>query len=277
MITYTEASPQQIHEVFKLYNKQGLQLNAEEIRNAVYHELNLMRALSVAAGDNMDLVGSTPFLKPATVAVEQIRKNLEDYPVNESRYKRTKVLSWLVSMLLADPPNDDGNARMRSTATQIDFLLQTVQENPNDSLRDSEAIVKLITLLNTAMNAHLSSNAWAPQFKNTKAGASWQELQLVASLLGVTIAAVALNGATEEVLNNAEAELRVATASKAWARPNKTQTGTRWEFIAGVALAVAGRLGVSEEKMKDVDSKLISEFGRSGISALLAARDDRIS
>ena len=35
VIEYTQATQAQIHEVFRLYNKQGVHLNAEEIRNAV--------------------------------------------------------------------------------------------------------------------------------------------------------------------------------------------------------------------------------------------------
>ena len=51
VIEYTQATQRQIHEVFRLYNKQGVHLNAEEIRNAVYHEVELTRATLVAAGD----------------------------------------------------------------------------------------------------------------------------------------------------------------------------------------------------------------------------------
>jgi len=51
VIEYTQASQAQIHEVFRLYNKQGVHLNAEEIRNAVYHEVELTRATLAAAGD----------------------------------------------------------------------------------------------------------------------------------------------------------------------------------------------------------------------------------
>lgn len=274
VIEYTEATPRQVHEVFNLYNKQGKHLNAEEIRNAVYHELDLMRALSVAAGDNEDLTRSAPFLLPVTVAVDQIRQNLSDYRFGDARYRRTKVLSWLVSLLLADDLGADGRPRMRSTSQQIDLLLETVQKNSSDPLQSPQTIANLITLVSKAMNAHAASDAWADKFKDAKSGARWQELQLVASLLGVTIATVALNGSIEEVLIDAETGLREATSSKDWARPEKTQTGTQWEFIAGVATAIASRLGVS---MEDVDNQLRGAFGRSGIPALLAARDTSIS
>ena len=50
VIVYKKASQRQIHEVFNLYNKQGMHLNAEEIRNAIFHELESTRATLVAAG-----------------------------------------------------------------------------------------------------------------------------------------------------------------------------------------------------------------------------------
>ena len=52
MITYKQVTSEQIHEVFSLYNKQGKHLNAEEIRNALYHHLAFMKALVVTAGDS---------------------------------------------------------------------------------------------------------------------------------------------------------------------------------------------------------------------------------
>ena len=39
VIIYKKVTSEQIHEVFSLYNKQGKHLNAEEIRNALYHHL----------------------------------------------------------------------------------------------------------------------------------------------------------------------------------------------------------------------------------------------
>lgn len=63
VIVYKQVRTHQVHEVFSLYNKQGKHLNAEEIRNALYHELDLMRALLATAGDSRDHSVVAPFLK----------------------------------------------------------------------------------------------------------------------------------------------------------------------------------------------------------------------
>ena len=63
LIEYSRATQKQIHEVFNLYNKQGKHLNAEEIRNAVFHDIDFMRALLVVSGDNQDVAAVAPFLQ----------------------------------------------------------------------------------------------------------------------------------------------------------------------------------------------------------------------
>ena len=63
LIEYSRATQKQIHEVFNLYNKQGKHLNAEEIRNVVFHDIDFMRALLVVSGDNQDVAAVAPFLQ----------------------------------------------------------------------------------------------------------------------------------------------------------------------------------------------------------------------
>ncbi len=188
MIEYTEATPRQIHEVFSLYNKQGKNLNAEEIRNAVYHEVDLMRALAVAAGDSEHLEIAAPFLAPVRSHVEAIIENLNDYRFGEARYRRTKVLSWLISVMVTNTVGDDGKTRLLSTASHINSFLDRVQSPSRvDPLRSHGAICDLIRAVSAGIDAHAAADPWSPKFKNGGTGERWQELQLVASLLGVTL------------------------------------------------------------------------------------------
>jgi len=98
LIEYSEASSKQIHEVFHLYNRQGKHLNAEEIRNALYHEVGMMRLLLSASGDNPDydeLAPDIPTKKRWKLG--ELASNLEAYGFGVARYRRTKVLSPLYS------------------------------------------------------------------------------------------------------------------------------------------------------------------------------------
>lgn len=265
IIEYTDATPRQIHEVFNLYNKQGKHLNAEEIRNAVYHELDLMRALAVAGGDNADLAGSADFLAPIEREVQSIAVNLKEYRIGDTRYRRTKVLSWLVSILASDCSTDDGTPRLLSTAGQINALLDRVQRSPNDSLRDDATIRRLLVTVSTAMQAHAEADAWAPKFRDNNNGVRWQELQLVASLLGVAIATAVKGPETSDLLIARESALMRASRSSEWKRPQKTQTKRQWEYIATIALAI---LDILEIDQAEAGVALNQAFGTSCIQAL---------
>ena len=93
VILYEEVSTEQIHEVFSLYNKQGKHLNAEEIRNARFHGLALMRGLLATAGDSEDVAAVAPFLADQWDDLRSTPTTLdnEQYGFGRAGYKRTKL------------------------------------------------------------------------------------------------------------------------------------------------------------------------------------------
>jgi hypothetical protein len=264
VIEYSSATPRQIHEVFNLYNKQGKHLNAEEIRNALYHSVDFMRALMVASGDNDDVETVAPFLKPAWDDLSHISDILDDYGVGSARYRRTKVLSWLASMLLVDSKD-----KRLSTASHINSLLSRIENKPTDPLSEPARIRDAFELMLHGMDAHSAvDEAWAPKFKDTKNGAKWQELQLIASVLGVTLAATLLGDDTEEHLTVIAEDLRLKTGSPPWQRPSKTQTASQWKYIAEVALRIVEAFDVDLDLLS---AALIKRFGYSCVPTLQAA------
>lgn len=269
VIEYSKASRRQIHEVFNLYNKQGKHLNAEEIRNAIYHNVDFMRALLVTAGDSNALHDVASFLTPSWAEISEIQEILTEYAFGTSRYRRTKVLSWLSALLLFDS-QENGRPRLQSTARQIDSLLQRIEDDNGDLLRDPAKIRRALQLILQGMRAHAAiTEAWDPKFKDTKQGTKWQELQLVGSLLGVTIAAAVLGTETEDRLEQSAGTLREKTGSREWRRPSKTQTATQWSYISTIALRTAEAMGVDTREASEV---LIREFGYSGVETLKAAQ-----
>jgi hypothetical protein len=275
VIEYSKATRRQIHEVFNLYNKQGKHLNAEEIRNALYHDLDFMRGLIVAAGDNENMEEVAGFILPVWPQVSLVPVLLGDYGFGTSRYRRTKVLSWLASILFMDSNVDSGKQlKLQSTTRQIDALLHRIEEDPHDPLRDQSKVRAAFSLMARAIESHSAvDEAWASVFKDTKQGAKWQELQLVASLLGVALAASVLEEDVEEALDEVAAQLRASSASKEWRRPEKTQTATQWAYIAKVALWVLEALGVEPEA---VSAALRSSFGSSCMPALLTTTSGHV-
>jgi len=265
VIEYTQASQAQIHEVFRLYNKQGVHLNAEEIRNAVYHEVELTRATLAAAGDadpNTDVAKIAESLADIP-DLGRLGEALKNYGFGDTRYKRTKVLAWVISVLVHDTAGKD----LASTSRNIDQLLIAIQKSKSHPLAHSATLTKLFSLLLNAVELHSSHDElWSDQFKDGGKGAKWQELQLVGSLVGMTMA---LAASPDDIENRIEANgdaIRTASAeSKDWERPSKTQTKTQWDYIARISKSLLELLHIDPDQAADV---VRQQFGSSGYASL---------
>lgn len=266
VITYKQVSSEQIHEVFSLYNKQGKHLNAEEIRNALYHHLALMKALVVTAGDSGTVEGDAPFLDGSWADLSSTQVVLDRYGFGQAGYKRTKLLSWVSSVLLLE----DGSPERRSTANHINALLKRVEGDKKDLLRSEAMVREAMVVLDRGLDAHaaIPPDVWAKQFINSQSKGKWQELQLVASLIGLSAAFVVHGDDLPDVVDARWDAL--AEASLSWRRPTKTQSKEQWQFIAQV---VAGLLEVLEVPVDTADAMLRTQFGASGLKALVALWD----
>lgn len=264
VIEYTKASQKQIHEVFKLYNKQGMHLNAEEIRNAIYHEVELTRAILVAAGD-ASTRSRIDEIAPSLAGrsnVSDLGKTLRDYGFGDARYRRTKVLAWIIATLLNDPGEKD----LPSTARHIDVLLQGIQEQSGHPMRNGARIGELFDWLSEATDLHASHDElWSDSFKDGGPGTKWQELQLVGSIVGIAMALVGDPDDLESRIDAASERIRTVSASKAWKRPEKTQTRSQWEFIARISTSILDELDIDRTTVSD---RVRSKFGSSGVDAL---------
>ena len=269
VIEYTQASQAQIHEVFRLYNKQGVHLNAEEIRNAVYHEVELTRAILAAAGDadpNTD-VGEISKSLAGIDDLGRLGDALTDYGFGGTRYKRTKVLAWVISVLLHDSREKD----LASTSRNIDDLLKAIQKNGSHPLAQSSTLTELFSLLLSAVELHSSHDElWSDRFKDGGKGAKWQELQLVGSLVGITMALAASPDDIESRIEaNADAIRTASEESADWQRPEKTQTKTQWDYIAKITTSLLELLGLAPDKAAEAIRR---QFGSSGYASLQRMR-----
>ena len=185
VITYKQVTSEQIHEVFSLYNKQGKHLNAEEIRNALYHHLDLMKALVVTAGDSGTVEVDAPFLQgPGQTSPR--RRSCSTPTGSVSRVQTNQAaLVGLFSAAL-----EDGAPPRRSTANHINALLKRVEDDSGTSLRDEPNLRDAMVLLDKGVDAHaaIGPEVWTKKFINPQATGKWQELQLVASLIGLSAA-----------------------------------------------------------------------------------------
>lgn len=268
IIEYSEATSRQIQEVFNLYNKQGKHLNAEEIRNALFHEVDLVRLLLIAAGDNRDTSLVTLPSNTAEQYIPKISDLLSGYKFGTARYKRTKMLSWLASLLFQQA-EVGGNLTVRSTAKHIDELFDAIHKaKPPKShpLASGAVLERLVVDLWRTLDGHsAASDCWARSFKDNESGAKWQELQLVASLVAAFLIAQVSQDVIETLEGHAESILNFTTACK---RPAKAQNKTQWAFIGKAALGIVQAAGCDLQKIED---SLINNYGYSCIPTLVAA------
>lgn len=265
LIHYSKATQRQIHEVFNLYNKQGKHLNAEEIRNAIYHEIELTRASLVVAGDAAadSAAQIAPSLTSAWQTLADVGSNLASFNFGTSRYKRTKVLMWAMALLLLDTRADDGGVRRLSTAQHINALLERVREAEADRLREESVLQDLFSTLARSIGAHQGTLVWSAKFGGTK----WQELQLVGSLVAVA-AAIALHpNDYEERFEGWGDSIYNASDSDRLARPSKTQTNVQWNYVARIVTDLLAAMNIDADAAAAV---LEERFGSTGLHSLVA-------
>lgn len=263
VIVYKQVTPAQVHEVFSLYNKQGKKLNAEEIRNALYHRLLLMKALLVTAGDSKAVGEVAPFLVDDWDTLKGVGENLKDYDFGDVGYKRSKVLSWVSAALLLD----GGDGVTRSTSAHIDTFLQRVAGDNADALRDSGNVLRVMLILARGIEGHATpDDAWSKVFRSGKVTGpgKWQELSLVASLIALSAAGVVLGDELIEKIDAVAPEMH--RRSENWGRPVRNQSKEQWRWIGFVVREILSLLDVDSD---DAQKRLEGLFGQSGIRALV--------
>lgn len=274
VIRYTQADPRQIHDVFKLYNKQGVHLNAEEIRNAAFHEIELTPSILTAAGDTDPRVHAAniaPSLAKVT-GFNTIGESFEGYGIGRARYRRTKILSWILSVLLLDTRGQ----KVKSTARHIDEFLTRVQDDDHDPLRRGRVLTDLFAWLTMAFELHARHpEVWSEKFMDGGKGAKWQELQLVGSMVGVAFALAASPDDVEDRIVQKADDILAATGSKAWERIENAQTKTQWDYIARIVKGVVTLLDLDPSQASEAVRERFGSSGYESLEGMIIPEEDR--
>lgn len=265
VIKYENTRLQDIHHVFSIYNKQGKKLNAEELRNATFHHLGLTKLLLLLSGDRPDPDALAAYLPSDVKAgIAEVGEALRDLGFGTLRFKRTKVLSWVIAIMLQRPNESrDGSFTTPSTASHITALLQAVSDQQGKHpLFQNTTLTVLARDVSSAVRVHADvEEAWVPKFRSKRGHASkWEELPLVASLLATMILTAI---GEEDRLRDGAALVRDVTANSPG--PTKTQNKTQWEYIGEVALRILRAVGVDEASAA---ARLQERYGYSCIDVL---------
>jgi hypothetical protein len=109
VLIYRDTQVRDIHKVFRLYNQQGMKLNAEEIRNAVFNHLMISRLMLFVGGDRPE-PEIAPELVKAGIDPSEAHENIRALGFGITRFKRAKVLLWTVATALLHKSADGWSA-----------------------------------------------------------------------------------------------------------------------------------------------------------------------
>jgi hypothetical protein len=267
VLIYRDTNVRDIHQVFRIYNQQGMKLNAEEIRNAVYNHLKMARLALFLSGDRPEQE-MAPYVVEAQLDPAPAREILEDLRFGTTRFKRTKVLLWTLSTCLLPPvKSKEGAYRTPSTASHIDAFLDDIDERPAHPLRDSAELLRLASDAVSAIKLHSEiDDAWHPNFRQKKGLASkWEELPVVGSLCACFFAIAVQK---EQLLRESVEGIRAATEEMVG--PESTQNRTQWAHIAKAATSILEAAGIDPQA---AGQAVHSKYGNSGMPALMELRN----
>jgi hypothetical protein len=276
VITFSKTDPRQIHDVFQLYNRQGMHLNAEEIRNAVFHDLTLTRAILGAGREAQDvdrlLSGNQQGSQKLRDAVTRIAARLDSATVPSDRYRRTKLFAWVIATVFALRVRS-GKFVVMSTAKQIDEMLLKIRDARGDcwemhAARNTKGLEDLFEALDGAVRVLDEEELFDARFKTGGSGQRWQDLPFVAALGALLIARLTLGEAFDERV--AQCAASVDRASTGLKRDRKSQNWTQWRYIGRSICAFLEALNLSHA---DISSAFQRQFRHDPMVALVSARD----
>ncbi|MBY3158985.1 DUF262 domain-containing protein [Rhizobium laguerreae] len=268
VLIYRDTQVRDIHKVFRLYNQQGMKLNAEEIRNAVFNHLVISRLMLFVGGDRPEFE-IAPELVKAGVDPTSAHENIKALGFGITRFRRTKVLLWTVATLILKPAQGPDRAfRTPSTASHIDEFLRSIDDNRLAQFRSKTTLENLANDLIAALDLHqLASDAWHPKFRRkgkSEMASRWEELPVVASLLACLV--LVINGMQEKLEDGIDT---VRELTSRMVGPESTQNKTQWAHIANASTSILEALGISP---LDANVAVKDRYGDSALEALLEIR-----
>ncbi|WP_167458610.1 DUF262 domain-containing protein [Mesorhizobium kowhaii] len=268
VLIYKDTQVRDIHRVFRLYNQQGMKLNAEEIRNAVFNHLLISRAMLFVSGDRPE----------STIAPELVKAGINPSDAHEiinalgfgvSRFRRTKVLLWTVATLILKPAQaPDKTFRTPSTASHIDEFLRSIDNGRLAQFKSTATLERLSSDIVAALALHqVASDAWHPKFRRkgkSEMASRWEELPVVASVLACFVLVVM---GEEGRLTDGLEDIRKKTANMVG--PASTQNKTQWAHIANSSTLVLEALGID---LAAAHVAVTERYGDSAVEALIEIR-----
>lgn len=269
VILFEKTNIRDIHDVFGIYNKKGKTLNADEVRNAIFHHLHLAKLLLVLSGDRLDKqtklasylgadltasTGNTPS------KLNQVNTYLSQLGFGTSRFRKTKVLSWVTAILFLPPKTSLRNGKnvytTPATAKHIDSLFTCIDENSSHPLCKIPKLNDLADVLVESILLHKElQQHWSVDFRSKRKDGKWEELPVVASLLFCVL--MVLAGEQDKMRTTIKVE-----SNKHLTGPESTQNETQWGHISSCVVHLLSVMGYTSESAKLIElrKKIAEKF-----------------
>lgn len=269
VILFEKTNIRDIHDVFGIYNKKGKTLNADEVRNAIFHHLHIAKLMLVLSGDRLDkqtelasYLGAslTHPVGNSVAKLNQVDAYLSKLGFGTSRFRRTKVLSWVTAMLFLPPKTSLKNGKhvytTPATAKHIDSLFTYIDENTSHPLCKIPTLNSWATILVESILLHQELEShWSIDFRSKRKDGKWEELPVVASLMFCIL--MVLGGEQQTVKNT----LTVAS-NQHLLGPESTQNETQWGHISSCIVHLLSIMGYTEgsQELVQLRQKIAQKF-----------------
>lgn len=269
VLIYRDASVSDIHNVFQLYNKQGMKLNAEEIRNAAFNNLIITRLILLLSGDRQER-SIVSEVDTSDLNVASIHENINALNFSISRFRRTKVLFWAIATLFLEPKKKPGETQSYatpSTAGHIDRFLSEINSKELAQFQSASTLQALAKDLIDALELlQLCEAAWHVKFRSKKAHASkWEELPIIATMIACLVLVITKNEA--KLYDGIEL---VRDKTQHLEGPESTQNKTQWEHIAKSSITILEALSID---LSDANTAIENRYGSCALGALIEIRN----
>jgi hypothetical protein len=237
VLLFQQVPERRLRQIFNLYNVSSTQLNAAEIRNAIYQDNPVYKMLFVLAGESSDGV---PVPGLTEEELERFVSTLQRVLPSTKRFAALDLLCRYLGYSRAPTTHDRFSAASTSTIINRYFDFVSQHERPEDVSRE------IVTIFQRAQEYFDIEDAGdfihMAFFRRNEAGErKFEALQAITSMVCARLLnRVELGGVDHAVIDGA-----VRKVLQRVPYPDKQQYTTIWDHQASRFLALAEELGLN--------------------------------
>lgn len=256
-----ETTPNQIRQVFKLYNSTGMKLNPTEQNNASYQDqLSLKLVLTVCRirperGDELYQDVDEFDYSDLNAKTNEITL-LQDFGVKETRFNQMKIVSWVLSFLYQNTRKADGGVATPSTTAFIESFFENAGNS--SSFLTSNFVDTLDMLINASNLLHSNNDqkiihalSEVPKYTNKKSKQDeWDDLASV-SIIVASCLIVRCVPEWKEIAEKDETIDKIKQYMVELELPAKQQTKDQWKYFAEKVSGFSEIFGLSKDNLDE--------------------------